>query len=226
VYKGYARGNDIFQNNLAVNTRSSPSASVFDHDVYFSMDNGGPPTAGSSVISNLIVPTAGKTAVVLFYPGGGTVPLKNPGSDVASYVFGNLVGPVPQFVSSVPTGTKTAAAAIAGYQLTPTSPGIGQGTFLTTVTATGNSASLPVKDAGFFTDGFGIVPGDLVRLQGSSQPVQITHVDYAANIITLAQSVAFSAGQGLSINYQGAAPDIGLGTTRVPSPPQGVRLGN
>jgi hypothetical protein len=52
-------------------------------------------------------------------------------------------------------------------------------------------------------------------------------VDYAANTLTLAQSVSFSAGQGLALDYQGTAPDIGAVETdpRVaPLAPNGLRI--
>jgi hypothetical protein len=84
-----------------------------------------------------------------------------------------------------------------------------------------------VEDASFFIDGLGIIPGDTVKLQGGSQAVRVTHVDYAANTLTLAQSVAFSSGQGVSLDYQGTAPDIGatgMGAAVAPLPPSNVQL--
>ena len=108
------------------------------------------------------------------------------------------------------------------------SPGLAQGAYLTLTTAQGQSMTVPVADASFFSDGFGITPGDTVKLQGSSQSVRVTHVDYTANTLTLAQSVAFSSGQGVALDYQGTAPDIGangMGAAVVaPLPPLDVQV--
>jgi hypothetical protein len=227
---GYTRGNDVFQNNLVVNTRIAPPD--YDNDVVFWVQTESQgQTSGSSVIANLIVPAAGKAPTIMLGPSPGTMPLQAPGAAVSTLVFRNLVGMRPVF-AAVPVATSSsaapsAAAAIAGYRLSPGSPGLAQGAFLTRTTAQGQSTTVPVEDASFFIDGLGIIPGDTVKLQGGSQAVRVTHVDYAANTLTLAQSVAFSSGQGVSLDYQGTAPDIGatgMGAAVAPLPPSNVQL--
>jgi hypothetical protein len=221
---GYTRGSDIFINNLAVNTRMSPPH--YDNDIVFWMQaDSNPPTSGSSVINNLIFTAGGKPSTILLGPKPGTVPLTDPGAAAAPFVFGNKVGLQPQFVAAPATGTN-AAVVLASYKLRAGSPGVDQGAFLTTTTGSGNSATLPVKDASFFIDGFGIIAGDKVKLQGTAQAVQVTQVNYTANTLTLAQSVQFSAGQGVALDYQGSAPDIGASDMAggvVPLPPSNVR---
>jgi hypothetical protein len=224
---GYWRGGDIFQNNLIVNSRMNPPD--YNNDVVFWVQDGSKgETSGSSVIANLLVPAGGKAPTMMLGPSPGTVPLLQPGAAVSALVFGNLSGvQQPVFAASPLSAASSTAAVIASYQLRTGSPGVDQGAFLTTTTAQGNSAILPVNDASFFIDGFGIVPGDMVKLQGGAQAIQVTHVDYAANTLTLAQSVSFSAGQGLALDYQGTAPDIGAVETdpRVaPLAPNGLRI--
>lgn len=219
---GYTRGGDVFQNNLCVNTRINPPD--YDNDVVFWVqDESQGPTLGSSVIANLITPAGGKAPTVMLGPTPGTVPLLQPPA-AAPLVQGNLSGPTPAFAHTPLISGSSIAATIVSYQLRAGSPGVDQGAFLTTVTAGGNSATLPVKDASFFIDGFGLIAGDMVKLQGGSQALQVIHVDYAANTITLSQSVTFTSGQGLALDYQGAAPDIGaVETTTAPMPPAGLQ---
>jgi len=229
---GYTRGNDVFQNNLVVNTRMAPPD--YDNDVVFWVQTQAQgQTSGSSVIANLIIPSGGKKPTIMLGPSPGAMPLQAPGAAVSTLVFGNLIGVQPVFAaapvstSSSKAGSSSAAVAIASYRLSAGSPGVAQGAFLTKTTAQGQSATVPVADASFFTDGFGITAGDMVKLQGTAQAVQVTHVDYAANTLTLAQSVAFSSGQGVSLDYQGTAPDIGVSGTGgaiAPLPPTSVQV--
>jgi hypothetical protein len=225
---GYTRGNDVFQNNLIVNSRIAPPD--YDNDVVFWVQTESQgPTSGSAVIANLIVPAAGKTATIMLGPTPGSVPLQAPGAAVATLVSRNLVGVRPVFaaapVATSSSALSSAAVAIAAYRLSAGSPGLAQGAFLTKATAQGQSTTVPVADASFFIDGFGIIPGDMVKLQGSSQSVRVTHVDYAANTLTVAQSVAFSSGQGVALDYQGTAPDIGAGGMGgAPAPPNNVQV--
>jgi hypothetical protein len=103
------------------------------------------------------------------------------------------------------------------YRLQAGSPAIGAGTYLTTTAGTGTSStSLTVADASFFFDGAGIVTADWVRI-GASTTAQIASIDYAANVITLATPVSWTAGAGVylykdstgRVVLSGANPDIG-----------------
>ncbi|MBN2497996.1 MAG: hypothetical protein JXR96_25615 [Deltaproteobacteria bacterium] len=94
--------------------------------------------------------------------------------------------------------------------LQPDSPARDMGTWLTTVTSpSGSGTTFAVADADYFTDGWGVVEGDLVRLAGSSQTARITAVDYQARTLTLDRSLAFETGQGIALDYHGDAPDLG-----------------
>jgi len=94
------------------------------------------------------------------------------------------------------------------FTLQSTSPAVDAGTFLTTTVGSGSGTSLTVADAGYFMDGFGLVAGDMMQV-GSNSPVQITAIDYGTNTITVARSISWSNGQGVSLPYSGTRPDIG-----------------
>lgn len=93
------------------------------------------------------------------------------------------------------------------FHLNSNSACINKGAWLTTTTNAGSGTSIPVVDAGYFIDGFGIVDGDIIQLQGQTQTARITNIDYNNNIITVNTSLTWSSGVALS--YSGSAPDIG-----------------
>ena len=95
------------------------------------------------------------------------------------------------------------------FHLQPDSPCVNAGTWLTTTTSSGSGTQIPVQDATYFFDGYGIVDGDLIQLEGQTQTARITNVDYDNNILTVDRSLAWSADQGVSLPYSGEAPDIG-----------------
>lgn len=114
------------------------------------------------------------------------------------------------------------------FQLSENSPLIDQGTYLTTTTGAGSGTLIPVNDAGYFFDGFGIPgeTGDEIQLGGTSQKATIVEVDFAANTITVDRTLNWSANQGVTYAYLGNKPDLGAfergnpGTTLAPpSPP-------
>jgi len=110
------------------------------------------------------------------------------------------------------------------------------GPALTTTVGSGSGTTLTLADAGFFIDGFGLVAGDMIQV-GSNSPVQITSIDYGKNTVTVARSLSWSNGQGVSLPYSGTRPDIGAheyqtdttsssptDTTSAPPPPRNLRV--
>ena len=94
-------------------------------------------------------------------------------------------------------------------RLRSVSPCIDRGRALTWTTSEGvSSTSLVVADARYFSDGYGVVAGDLVQV-GSNPPVRVVQVDLAANTLTLEGAVSWSVGDGVSYPFEGRAPDIG-----------------
>jgi|GEM_PF-2054448 len=95
------------------------------------------------------------------------------------------------------------------FNLNANSLAINNGDFLTKANNAGNnSTSLIVQDARYFTDGYGLVEGDKIKI-GSNNPASITNVDYGSNIITLAENLSWNNGDNVSYVYSGAKPDIG-----------------
>jgi hypothetical protein len=95
------------------------------------------------------------------------------------------------------------------FHLQPGSPLRSAGVYLTVTTSAGSGTTISVADAAYFTDGYGIVPGDTIQLQGQTQSAHVARVDYAANTLTVDAPLSWSAGQGVSLAYSGTAPNIG-----------------
>ncbi|HET6427737.1 MAG TPA: tandem-95 repeat protein, partial [Phycisphaerae bacterium] len=97
------------------------------------------------------------------------------------------------------------------FHLTGDSAMIDTGAFLTTAVGTGSGTLLAVGDASWFYDGYGMAgeEGDLIRLSGGSETARVVGIDYEANVLTLDRSLSWTAGEGVSLAYTGAAPDLG-----------------
>lgn len=76
------------------------------------------------------------------------------------------------------------------------------------VSAAGAGSSFVVDDAGFFTDGFGMVTGDAIAV-GANAPSTIASIDYGTNTITLNSSINWSADDPVRLAHQDEDPDIG-----------------
>jgi hypothetical protein len=124
-------------------------------------------------------------------------------------IAGNWLEAGPPGFADVESPVTPRDPTVPDFRLLPDSPCIDAGVFLTHVTATGSGSEIPVEDAGFFSDGRGIVEPDEVQLEGQSTRARIVSIDYAANIIVVDRELAFREGQGVSQPYEGQAPDIG-----------------
>ena len=98
------------------------------------------------------------------------------------------------------------------FTLTSASPMVDAGVFLAHAASSGSGTMLVVDDARYFHDGYGIegLQGDLVQLEGQTVSARVVDVDYASHTLTLDRALSWSAGQGISLAYQGVAPDIGV----------------
>jgi hypothetical protein len=114
-------------------------------------------------------------------------------------VFWNNTDSAPLFVDS---GERE-------FQLLEESPAIDAGSFLTKTMNAGSGTQMHVEDVRYFTGGFDMIEGDRIQLEGQSQTVRITNVDYENSILTLDTPLTWAAGQGVSLPYSGHAPDIG-----------------
>jgi hypothetical protein len=77
-----------------------------------------------------------------------------------------------------------------------------------TNTSGASSTLLVVDDAYFFTDGFGVTRGDIIRI-GLGVPVVVTAIDYTTNTITIDTPRTWVAGAPVSLAWSGSGVDIG-----------------
>ncbi len=94
------------------------------------------------------------------------------------------------------------------FHLTKESDAIDNGGFLTTTVNDGEGDRIEVYDASYFTDGYGLKEGDLIKV-GDNEPVRVTYVNYATNQIGINKTIKWNKGDGVSYAYEGIAPDIG-----------------
>lgn len=127
-----------------------------------------------------------------------TWPLNAVQSNYPGYISGNVQAN-PEFLD----------ASGGNFQLTASSPAIGAGAHLAHTTANGDSNAVPVDDPYFFTDGFGVVAGDSIKI-GNNSPVTVTAVNYQSGVLTISSAVSFNRGDAVDpANYSGSAPDMG-----------------
>jgi hypothetical protein len=87
---------------------------------------------------------------------------------------------------------------------------IDAGAWLTKITSPGGSGNtFYVADSRYFSNGFGVIPGDKIQIQGQPATVRIKSVNYSTHEIVVDRSVSWQKGNGVSLPYTGAAPDIG-----------------
>ncbi len=99
---------------------------------------------------------------------------------------------------------------------------IDAGTFLTTTTSASSGTSLPVADAKYFMDGWGIIDGDIIQLDGQRVTAEITGI--TGNTLTIDTSLTWSNGQGVSLAYEDDAPDLGAYETKRLTPGSNFRM--
>jgi hypothetical protein len=104
------------------------------------------------------------------------------------------------------------------FALQPGSPCIDNGEHLTTIASeSGSGTVFVVEDAGYFFDGWGmaseiptaLIQGDTIQLADQDETAVVMGVDYSTNTVTVDRSLAWTQGQGVSLQYQGTAPDQG-----------------
>lgn len=96
------------------------------------------------------------------------------------------------------------------FHLKDDSPAIDAGAWLTFTVGSGKkSKTLKVDDARFFTDGWDIIEGDYIQLEGQAVIAQIQYVDYETNTLTLSRKMKWADGTGIGLSYKGQKPDLG-----------------
>ena len=96
------------------------------------------------------------------------------------------------------------------YHLQSKSPMIDAGTWLTKITSkSGTGTTFTVEDSGYFMDGWGIINGDIIQLQGTKKTARIKSIDHKTNTITVDTVLSWNMGYGISLPYSGISPDLG-----------------
>jgi len=95
------------------------------------------------------------------------------------------------------------------FTLQAGSPAIDSGLQLTKTINSGSGTQLQVEYAKYFFDGYEIVEGDEIQISSNGQKAKIVHCDYDNNILTLDRSISWLYQDGVSLAYEGSAPDIG-----------------
>ena len=134
-----------------------------------------------------------------------------------------------QFVGNVEVDPQFANVAADDFRLKPGSPCIDAGRTLAAVRESGSGRLLPVDDARWFYDGFGIAgeQGDLVFIGSRKTQARVVKADIESHVLTLDRDVSYEKGDGVSLPYEGKAPDLGayeFGADTAPSVPKGLRL--
>ena len=120
------------------------------------------------------------------------------------------------------------------YRLRPGSPCMDAGRPLAVTLRAGSGREMPVDDARWFYDGFGIPGevGDLVFIAAGKKQARIVKAEIERNVLTLDRDVKWAKGDGVSLPYAGAAADLGAyehgaeaeAWYRAPTVPKGLRL--
>jgi hypothetical protein len=96
------------------------------------------------------------------------------------------------------------------FHLATGSPCIDAGGYLTLTSDDGADATvIGVEDTGYFSDGEGLVGGDMIQLEGQDIAVTVTGVDDDAGTLTVDTPLTWTAGTGVGLPYFGSAPDLG-----------------
>ena len=107
-----------------------------------------------------------------------------------------------------------------------------KGSFLTKTVNPGSGNTIKVEDARYFMDGWGVIEGDLIQIEGQAQTAMITSVDYKTNTITIDTRLSWDAGKGVSLPFQGTFPEIGAfeikeeSSSAILLPPYNLRVSN
>ncbi|MEW6354982.1 MAG: hypothetical protein AB1696_01535 [Planctomycetota bacterium] len=115
------------------------------------------------------------------------------------------------------------------YHLRDGSPCIDAGQPLAHAREAGSGRQMPVDDARWFYDGFGIPgeQGDRIVIGPEKKEAIVANANIETNTLTLDRDISWAKGDGVSLPYAGNAPDLGAyesGMDTGPAVPKGLRL--
>ncbi|MGC9318086.1 MAG: hypothetical protein ACP5KN_08630 [Armatimonadota bacterium] len=139
-----------------------------------------------------------------------------------------------QFAGNVDADPEFVDAEADDYRLREGSPAIDAGRPLTRTAAGGSGRLMPVEDARYFYDGFGIPgeQGDLIVVGDGRAQARVVGRDLEANMLALDRDLTWREGDPVGLPYAGSAPDLGafeMGAEGeewylAPRVPEGLRL--
>jgi len=149
----------------------------------------------------------------------GSKPLSNY-EDSYPVHFSNNIQQDPKFINENPS-------TISDFKLSSSSPCLGTSGELTTTLQSGSGTILTVADASYFTDGYGVIEGDLINI--GSETVRINNIDLSTNKIIIDRSISWSKGDPVNLAFTGTRPNIGalsfeVSETPPPDAPKNVRI--
>ena len=86
------------------------------------------------------------------------------------------------------------------FRLREDSACVNAGAFLTQTTTSGSGTAIRVVDPKFFIDGYGIVDGDLIQLEGSTVKLRVVSADIVGGLLTVDQATSWTAGRGVTLS--------------------------
>lgn len=193
--------NTIFENGLGVTLGITNALQGFCGIVNLQSQN-----SNNFIVNNII--WANAPSNVWPTTPGSQVMRTNWDGDVAACTY-------PQFVNTNGYGDYFRTSSLPNLALQTNSPCIDAGTWLAYVTtASGSGTSMGVDNSLYFSDGNRIVTGDTIQLQGQTNTVTVSSNDWANNTLYLSGSLTWTNGQGVSLAYNGTAPDMGAFETQ------------
>ncbi|HEX6996045.1 MAG TPA: NosD domain-containing protein [Gammaproteobacteria bacterium] len=195
---GHGVTGNVFKNNIVYANRAA--AGVADGDIVFQLKANPSGAIGESIIENNLIAGRARSDVAFDVRSDDVMSLAEAEKKYPRYVRGNIQG-VPKFVVTEPRSLED-------FALAPGSRGIDEGAPLTRTRGAGSGRTIPLEDAGYFTDGFSLVDGDRIRI-GNEAPLTVVAVDYEAHTVTVDRDTRWTNGAPVSLDFTGAAPDIG-----------------
>ena len=191
--------NNLVYNNVFYNNGHEADYSGFSGAIYFCDWYGEGEPKGNEFKNNI------------FYNNRGGPMTFNDGVSPNSQVIENNFEGNPNFVFNI-SSVLTPFGEQPDFRLQQESPCIDAGGALTIITSpTGTGIRFRVENPWYFYDGWTIPGeiGDMIQLEGESTRTRITNINYDTGEITVENEISWTQSQGISLAYEGLAPDIG-----------------
>ncbi|MDD4538550.1 MAG: carbohydrate binding domain-containing protein [Lentisphaeria bacterium] len=143
-------------------------------------------------------------------PGGKVVQITGKGGAMWSVAEAEAAAPA-KFRDNMDAAPRFVALAAGDVRPAADSVVIDAGVPLATVVADSDGDVLRVSDARPFYDGYGIPgeTGDELMIGPAKSPARVVRADLVAGVLQLDRAVTARRGDGVSLPYAGAAPDLG-----------------